>query len=190
MSDIEIRAAGPDDAEQLLEIYRYYVEHTAITFEYDVPQPEEFKNRIENTLKKYPYLCLIQDGKIAGYSYAGPFVGRAAYGWSAEMTIYLRHGLEHRGLGRILYTAMETELKKMGILNLYACIGYPSADDEYLNGNSAGFHEHMGYRKAGIFYNCGRKFGRWYHMIWMEKMIGEHGKDQSPVKRWTAQCRE
>ena len=21
---------------------------------------------------------------------------------------------------------------------------------------------------------CGRKFGRWYDMIWMEKLIGEH----------------
>ena len=24
------------------------------------------------------------------------------------------------------------------------------------------------------FHLCGKKFGRWYDMIWMEKIIGEH----------------
>ena len=60
------------------------------------------------------------------------------------------------------------------MLNLYACIGVPEQDDEYLDHNSEQFHEHMGYRKVGTFHQCGYKFGRWYNMIWMEKMIGEH----------------
>ncbi len=25
-----------------------------------------------------------------------------------------------------------------------------------------------------IFHKCGHKFGRWYNMIWMEKIIGKH----------------
>ena len=50
-----IRSAVPEDAPRLLEIYSYYVEKTAITFEYDVPSVEEFESRIRNTLKKYPY---------------------------------------------------------------------------------------------------------------------------------------
>ena len=49
----QIRIATPEDAKELLDIYRYYVENTAITFEYDVPSLEEFRNRISNTLKKY-----------------------------------------------------------------------------------------------------------------------------------------
>ncbi len=61
------------------------------------------------------------------------------------------------------------------ILNLYACIGYPEQEDEYLTTNSADFHSHLGFVKVGEFHQCGYKFGRWYHMIWMEKIIGEHG---------------
>ena len=34
------------------------------------------------------------------------------------------------------------------------------------------------YRLVGEFYQCGYKFGRWYNMVWMEKMIGEHRNDQ------------
>lgn len=76
----------------------------------------------------------------------------------------------------MLYEELEQELAKMGILNLYACIGYPEAEDEYLTKNSAQFHEHMGYTKVGEFHKCGYKFQRWYDMIWMEKMIGTHSQ--------------
>ena len=118
-----IRNATIEDAERLLEIYAYYVKDTAITFEYDVPSLEEFRNRIAGTLKKYPYLVLEDDGIIQGYAYAGAFVGRAAYDRSCEMTIYLDHSSKGRGYGRALYEALEQALKDMGILNLYACIG-------------------------------------------------------------------
>ena len=53
---MNIRVAKPEDAEELLNIYKYYVENTTITFEYDTPSVEEFKNRIKNTLVRYPYL--------------------------------------------------------------------------------------------------------------------------------------
>ena len=174
MENIVIRSATVTDAEALLNIYAYYVKNTAITFEYDVPTLEEFKQRITNTLKKYPYLVVVKEGTILGYAYAGVFKNRAAYDWSAEMTIYLKYDAVKCGLGRMLYEALETEMKKRGFLNLYACIGYPIEEDEYLTRNSAEFHAHLGYQTVGEFHKCGYKFGRWYNMIWMEKLIGEH----------------
>ena len=174
MENIVIRSASVKDAEALLNIYAYYVENTAITFEYDVPTLEEFQQRIANTLKKYPYLVAEKEGTILGYAYAGVLKDRAAYDWSAETTIYLKYDAVKCGLGRMLYEALETEMKKRGFLNLYACIGYPIEEDEYLTRNSAEFHAHLGYQIVGEFHKCGYKFGRWYNMIWMEKLIGEH----------------
>lgn len=178
----QVRKARPEDAGRLLEIYAYYVKNTAITFEYDVPSLEEFQKRMEKTMERYPYLVIEKGREILGYAYAGPFVGRAAYDWSCETTIYLDHNAQKQGLGRILYEALETELQKMGILNLYACIGYPEQEDEFLTWNSARFHEHLGFSQVGKFQQCGYKFGRWYHMIWMEKIIGEHKAKQPPIK--------
>ncbi len=179
MENIIMRTATASDAEELLNIYGYYVENTAITFEYDVPTLEEFTQRIKDTLKKYPYLVVEKDGEILGYAYAGVFKDRAAYDWSAETTIYLKHDAVKGGLGRILYETLEKEMKERGFLNLYACIGYPIDEDEYLTKNSAGFHAHLGYKKVGEFHKCGYKFGRWYNMIWMEKIIGEHKGEES-----------
>ena len=95
-----IRKAEPADAGRLLDIYDYYVKNTAITFEYDVPTLEEFQKRITNTLKKYPYLVIEKEGMILGYAYAGVFKDRAAYDWSAEVTIYLKYDAVKSGLGR------------------------------------------------------------------------------------------
>lgn len=53
---LHIRTAQISDVEELLAIYKPYIENTAITFEYDVPSIEEFANRIKTTLKKYPYI--------------------------------------------------------------------------------------------------------------------------------------
>ena len=173
-----LRSANEADAPRLLEIYSYYVQNTAITFEIETPSPDEFRSRVRNTLARYPYLVLEEDGKIQGYAYAGPFHSRAAYRFSCEVSIYLDRSSRGRGYGRKLYEALEAELKRRGILNLYACIGVPRADggdDEYLTHDSENFHRRLGYAKAGEFHLCGTKFGRWYDMIWMEKIIGEHG---------------
>ena len=180
-SNVCIRPAEINDAERILDIYSYYVKNTAITFEYEVPSLAEFRSRMKNTMEKYPYLVIEKDGKTEGYAYAGAFKGRAAYDWSCELTIYLDRTVHKCGLGRQLYEALENELYRMGILNLYACIGYPETEDEYLNKNSAEFHAHMGFSKVGEFNKCGYKFGRWYNMIWMEKVIGNHLDQQPPV---------
>ncbi len=169
-----IRDARTEDAARLLESYGPYVENTAISFEYVTPGLEEFQDRIRSISAKYPYLVAEEDGQIVGYTYAGVFKGRAAYDRSCEVTIYLDPAARGRGLGRRLYAALEDRLKAQGILNLYACIAWPPADDPRLTTNSADFHAHMGYVRVGEFHNCAYKFGRWYHMIWMEKMIGGH----------------
>jgi len=65
-----------------------------------------------------------------GYAYAGAFKARAAYDHSCEVTIYLDRKAKKCGLGRLLYEALEKELKDMGILNLYACIACPIGQDD------------------------------------------------------------
>ena len=83
-------------------------------------------------------------------------------------------GQHGKGIGKKLYERLEEELKKMGILNLNACITWLDTPNQYLTHQSPEFHEHLGYRRVAHFHQCGYKFGLWFDMIWMEKMIGEH----------------
>ena len=177
---MRIRSAVPQDAPALLAVYAPYIRDTAITFEYDTPSETEFAQRIADTLKRYPYLVLEEEGEILGYAYAGTFKSRAAYDWAVEVTIYIRRDVHGKGYGRALYEALEKELRLRHYLNAYACIAYADKEDATLTHASPRFHEAMGYSRCGVFHQCGYKFGRWYDMIWMEKMLGSH--EENPKK--------
>ncbi len=171
---MEIRKVTVDDAKELLDIYAPYVEQTAITFEYDVPSVGEFVERIKKISSKYPYIAAVEDGKIVGYAYASAFKERAAYQWSVETSIYVDMQKRQNGVGRLLYEALEQRLREQGILNSNACISYAEVEDGHLTNDSVHFHEKLGYELVAHFHKCGKKFGKWYDMVWMEKMLGEH----------------
>ena len=91
------------------------------------------------------------------------------------------------GVGKLLYHVLEDSLKRIGVLNMNACIARLKEEDEHLCNDSYYFHEKMGFHLVGTFHNCGYKFNTWYDMIWMEKIIGEHQKYQRNVRygEWT-----
>ena len=165
-----IRPAAPEDAGRLLAIYAYYVENTAVTYISEVPSEDAFRRMIEEC--RYPFLVLEEAGEVRGYAFASAFVDHDAFSHCCAMTIYLDPSARRRGYGRRLYEAMERRLSAMGITNLYACLGDPEDEvDPYLKRDSVAFHSRMGYTKAGTLHGCGRKFGRSYNMIWMEKRL-------------------
>lgn len=171
---ITIRKATAGDAKALLDIYAPYIEKTAITFEYEVPALEDFENRIRQISKSYPYIVAIEGGKAVGYAYASQYKARAAYLRSVETSIYLDINARHHGIGRRLYSELEKMLQKQGILNMNACITFIDKPDEHLPLDSVHFHETMGFKRCAHFHKIGYKFNKFYDIIWMEKMIGEH----------------
>ena len=170
-----IRPTCEKDAAALARIYAYYVEKTAITFEYTAPDVAEMERRRQEISQRYPYLVAESDGKVVGYAYAHAFYGREAYAWSVESSIYVDVNIRKHGIGRKLYEALEKALKSMGILNINACIAVPRDNqDPYVTNGSLNFHQRLGYTLVGRFHNSGYKFDRWYDVVWMEKMIGPH----------------
>lgn len=174
MLNIEIRTAVIEDTEKILNIYSPYVKNTAVSFEYEPPAADEFRNRIEGILNEYPFLVAVNGDEIIGFAYASRFHTREAFKYSAELSVYIRSDMRKMGVGRKLYNELERLLKEKGILNLYACVAYSENEDEYLTHDSVIFHEFMGYKTVGKCNKCGIKFGRWYDMLYMEKFIGQH----------------
>lgn len=163
---INIRIATVDDAAELLEIYRPYVLDTNITFEYTVPTIADFSQRITETLQQFPYLVAVEAGKIIGYAYAHSYKERAAYDWAVEVSVYVSVVDQAKGTGKMLYQALEKELKQQNILVLTACITGG-------NDNSVIFHEKFGYQKVAEFKKIGYKFNQWHDVIWMQKFLQE-----------------
>lgn len=172
---MQLRLAVPGDAAGMLGIYAPIVAASAITFEYEVPTADAFSARIENTLQQYPWLVAEEDGKIAGYAYAGRFRERAAYQWCCETSVYIHPEFKRLGLARQLYTDLFGRLSEMGMLNAYAVITLP-------NPESVALHRSMGFAETGILHKAGFKLGAWYDVLLMEKMLGLHPENPESLK--------
>ena len=177
-----VRAAAPEDAEQLLEIYTPFVisedsSLSNVSFELAAPDVEEFRQRIQDISKQFPYLVGEVNGQILGYVYCHPYRERLAYQWAVEVTIYLAPAGQGKGLGRLLYETMEKLLCLQGVTMAYSCITVG-------NDHSIKMHEALGYRLIGTFTNSGYKNGQWLDTVWLEKQLQPCLKQPDNIKSW------
>ncbi|MGQ7385381.1 GNAT family N-acetyltransferase [Streptococcus suis] len=164
---INIRSAQKEDAAGLVAIYAPYVEDTSITFETEVPTVADFASRIEKTLEKFPYLVAEKEGALVGYAYASTYYARAAYDWTVELSVYIQQEARGKGIGSMLYDALEEDLTARGFKNFLACIALP-------NPASLALHEKRGYEQVAHFKNVGYKFDTWHDIVWLQKsLVGE-----------------
>lgn len=159
-----LRLATERDVAQMLAIYAPYILHTAYSFEYTVPTQEAFAERFRRITARFPWLVWEENGNILGYAYGSAPFTREEYAWCAEASIYLKPEAHAHGIGRRLYTALETLLKMQGYQLLYALI---TTENE----GSLRFHDRLGYFMRAEFPRCGYKFGRWVGVVWMEKQL-------------------
>lgn len=156
-----IRLADGDDAEHVQAIYAPVVRDTAISFETEIPDVQEMRQRILSTLEGLPWLVCEVDGKVLGYVYAGRHRARAAYQWAVEVSVYIHPDARRLGVGRALYSSLFQLLALQGFSNLFAGITLP-------NDGSVGIHERLGFQPIGVYKDVGYKFGSWHDVGWWQ----------------------
>ena len=165
MNAFRFRRATEDDAAQLLTIYAPYVVDSAISFEYEVPSGEDFK--------QHPYFVCEMDDQIIGYAYAHRHMERAAYQWNAEISIYIRQGFTGKGLGKKMCQTLIELLRLQGIRNVFSCVTIP-------NERSVHLHQSMEFSTEGIFQQAGYKCGKWQTIAWFRKNIAPYTNEPAP----------
>jgi phosphinothricin acetyltransferase len=161
---MHIRPFKVNDCEAILNIYSYYVEHTAVSFEYEVPKLSEFKNRLISISKNFPFLVCESDNELIGYAYANRFRERKAYDFIVESSVYVHDAAKQKGIGSQLYKSLFSELKKMKIKEVIGVVTLP-------NNESAKFHENQGFVNAGTIKRAGFKFEKWWDIRFYQKSI-------------------
>ena len=170
-----IRFATKKDAAALLEIYAVYIKNTAVTFEIEVPTVTAFAERVEKITETFPWLVCEVEGKIAGYAYASKHGERAAYRWSADLSVYVDEKYHRCGIATALYTALLELLRRQGYYTVYAGVSTP-------NPKSEAFHTAFGFRNLGEFKNVGYKLGAWRGVTWFELPLAEYvAEPEEPV---------
>lgn len=162
-----IRPAQPEDLQEVQAIYAHHVLHGLASFE-EVPPPlEEILRRFRDvTCRGLPYLLAVSGGAILGYGYCAPFRSRSAYRYTLEDSVYVRDGVQGKGVGRALLAALLERSTQLGYRQIIAVIG------DSANMASIGLHQSMGFRRAGLLQSSGFKFGRWVDTVFMQRALG------------------
>ncbi|OJX79363.1 GNAT family N-acetyltransferase [Magnetospirillum sp. 64-120] len=165
---VRIRPATPDDMDQVLSIYSYYVTRTAASFEEEVPSLAEMRRRRDEVeARNLPYLVAEEDGEVLGYTYAGPWRPRSAYRYTVEDSIYVAPFVQRRGVGKALLGALIDRCADLGYRRMIAVIG------DSANQGSIGLHRSLGFRQEGVLRGVGLKFGRWVDVVIMHRVLGD-----------------
>lgn len=160
-----IRHATPEDAAGCLEIYAPFADDTAISFEHEAPSLAEYAQRITRVNRTHSFLVAEQEGRIAGFAYAGVHRERLAYRWTCEVSVYLDRDVHGRGLGRALYETLFALLERQGYRMLLAGVTVP-------NPASVGLHRSLGFEEVGVYRRIGWKAGDWRDVMWLALRLG------------------
>ena len=170
-----IRLATVADAEAIARIYDPIVAGTAISFELEPPGPVEMERRIRETLEMTPWLVEESEDGVRGYAYPSKHRDRAAYRWSADVTVYVHGDHRRAGIGRALYTALFALLRLQGFHAAHAGITLP-------NPASVALHERVGFRPVGVYPAVGYKSGAWHDVGWWQLELRARTGEPAPLR--------
>ena len=162
MSDVLLRPFRWSDVPEITQIYRHYVEETAITFDTEVPGEAAMAEKFAGLVKLgHPLIVAEVDGEVVGYAYASFYRPRAAYRFTCEDSIYLRPDMKGKGLGRTMLNDLFARCKAFGFKQVIAVITADTA-------NSIAIHEKFGFRHVGRYEAVGYKFDRWHDIVHLQ----------------------
>lgn len=151
-----IREVNAKDAEEMTDIYNYFIRETVITFEEEEISSNDMLSRIEKIARDgFPwFVALDQKNKLIGYAYATKWRERFAYRYSVEVAVYLDPAAQGNGVGSEMFSVLLKSLKSIGIKRALGAITIP-------NEASIALHEKFGFKKVAHFDKVGLKFGQW-----------------------------
>jgi L-amino acid N-acyltransferase YncA len=178
MTDLVVRTARGDDAEDIAGIYAHHVRTGTASFDTLPRSPEETEAKIADILgKQWPFVVAERSGSILGYAYATSFRDRPAYGFTCENSIYVDADHVGQGVGAALLRVLMTQATECGFRQMIAVIGGGEPA-------SMALHSKMGFTISGRMRCVGRKFGRWLDTVYMQAELGEGNRsapEQEPV---------
>lgn len=160
----ELEPVRIEDGSQIIDIFNHYVENSFAAYP-DNRIPHEFFQVFLETAKGYPFLgAKDEDGKLLGFGMLRPYNLISTFSGTAEITYFISPEHTGKGIGQQMLDRLQVEAKKIGITCILASISS-------LNPGSLAFHKKNGFVECGRFVKIGRKKGREFDVVWMQKMV-------------------
>jgi phosphinothricin acetyltransferase len=160
-----IRLATAADLPAINDIYNYYVLNSTCTYQTE-PETEEARRAWfeQHSPDTHPVTVATIENEVVGWGALSQFRPRAAYGHTVEASVYLRHDVHRRGIGKALLLDLIARAKAAGHHTL---IGGASADQVA----SLALQESLGFQRVANLQEVGFKFGRWLDVVYSQLML-------------------
>ncbi len=156
---------GEDHRRPVIDLLNYYIANSFAAHP-DQPMGYEFYDMLLAAAQAgYPALAVISpEGQVTGFGLLRPWHPISAFRRTAEISYFLAPGQTRRGLGGLLLERLSAGGRAMGVDTLLASVNSH-------NQLSQAFHRKHGFVECGRFVRVGRKLGRDFDVIWMQKFI-------------------
>ena len=167
-----VRPAVEGDLEAINDLYNHYVRETHVTFDIDPITLEARREWFSHyaLTGRHRLFVAISDETVLGYASSSRYRPKIGYETSVETSVYLAADAVGHGAGSSLYTALFGVLEGQDVHRAYAGVALP-------NPASIALHEKFGFKKVAHFTEQGRKFGRYWDVVWFEKPLRNEVRD-------------
>ena len=165
MGELSIRLASADDLPAINDIYNDYVLRSTCTYQTEPETMEARRAWFAAHGERHPVTVAVDGaGEVVGWGSLSPYHRRAAYGRTVENSVYVRPEQHRRGIGRALLADLIERAAAAGHHTIIAGI---DAEQE----PSVALHAALGFERVALLKEVGFKFGRWLHVIYMQRML-------------------
>lgn len=150
-----------EHAKEVMGIFNHYVLNSFAAYP-ENPLPEEFFSKFMEIAAGYPAFVIINEEKVIGFCLLRPYNPFPVFKQTAEVSYFIHPDFTGLGIGKKALKQLEESAKTAGIRKLLADISSE-------NSASIQFHLRNGFKECGCFPRVGKKLGKDFSVIWMEK---------------------
>jgi L-amino acid N-acyltransferase len=162
--DLHMRDAVEADLAAINDIYNHYVASSTCTYQYEPTTAAERAAWFREHGPTHPVTVAIAGDEIVGFGALSSFRTREGYRRTVENTVYVRAGLERRGVGRALLHDLIARARTLGHHTIIAGVSGEQAA-------SLALHRAAGFEPVAKFHEVGFKFGQWLDVVFLQLML-------------------
>jgi L-amino acid N-acyltransferase YncA len=162
---LNARAASPNDAAILAQIYNEGIEDRVGTFETRLRTPADVRTWFDGV---HPIVVVEAEGQgVIAFASTSTYRPRECYAGIAEFSVYVARRWRGQGAGRVAMQALIEAAGRAGFWKLLSRI-FPE------NAASRGLMASLGFREVGIYERHGKLDGAWRDAVIVERLIPEN----------------
>ncbi len=152
------------ERNSVIDIFNHFIETSFAAYR-EKKVSYNYYNAFLSSAQGYPAITVKTiSGDVIGFAFLRAYHRMEEFNRVAEITYFLMPEYTRKGIGKAILDYFLEEARKLNIDSILANVSS-------LNEQSISFHRKYGFEECGRFRRIGKKFGRDFDEVWMQKQL-------------------